>query len=63
MKTKGKEFQDTYSKEEASSVLFILTANEHIQAWSWLQIVEVAITPVRMSVQWLTYWLVHYFTI
>jgi hypothetical protein len=51
MKTKGQEFQDTYSKEEASSVLFILTANEHIQAGSWLQIVEVAISPVRMSVQ------------
>ena len=45
------------SKEEASSVLFILTANEHIITGSWLQIVEVAITPVGMSVQWLTYWL------
>ncbi len=51
IKTKGSEFQDTYSKEEASSVLFILTANEQIQAGSWLQIVEVAIIPVRMSVQ------------
>ncbi len=53
----------SYSKEEASSVLFILTANEHILTGSWLQIIEVAITPVGMSVQWLTYWLVHYFTI
>ncbi len=43
--------QDTYSKEEASSVLFILTANEHILTGYWLQIVEVAITPVGMSVQ------------
>ena len=40
-----------YSEEEALSVLFILTANEHILTGSWLQIVEVAIIPVRMSVQ------------
>jgi hypothetical protein len=32
-------------------VLFILTANEHILTESWLQIVEVAITSVGMSVQ------------
>ncbi len=44
-------FQDTYSKEEASTVLFMLTANEHTQTLSWLQIVEVAIIPVRVSVQ------------
>jgi hypothetical protein len=28
----------TYSKEEALSVLFILTANEHILTEFWLQI-------------------------
>ena len=33
------------------SVLFILTANEHILTESWLQIVEVAIISVGMSVQ------------
>ena len=38
-------------------MLFILTANEHILTEFWLQIVEVAITSVGMSVQWLTYWL------
>ena len=32
-------------------MLFILTANEHILTESWLQIVEVAITSVGMSVQ------------
>jgi hypothetical protein len=31
--------------------LFILTANEHILTEFWLQIVEVAITSVVMSVQ------------
>ena len=31
--------------------MFILTANEHILTESWLQIVEVAITSVGMSVQ------------
>jgi hypothetical protein len=30
--------------------LFILTANEHILTESWLQIVEVAIISVGMSV-------------
>ena len=33
------------------TVLLILTANEHILTESWLQIVEVAITSVGMSVQ------------
>jgi hypothetical protein len=51
------KFKDIYSKEEALSVLFISTANEHILTEFWLQIVEVAITSVGMSVQWLTYWL------
>ena len=37
--------------------MFILTANEHILTEFWLQIVEVAIISVGMSVQWLTYWL------
>ncbi len=32
-------------------MLFILTGNEHILTESWLQIVEVAITSVGMSVQ------------
>ena len=32
-------------------MLFILTSNEHILTESWLQIVEVAITSVGMSVQ------------
>ena len=32
-------------------MLFILTANEHILTEYWLQIVEVAITSVGMSVQ------------
>jgi hypothetical protein len=32
-------------------VLFILTSNEHILTESWLQIVEVTITSVGMSVQ------------
>jgi hypothetical protein len=31
--------------------LFILTSNEHILTESWLQIVEVIITSVGMSVQ------------
>ncbi len=53
MKTKGSEFQDTYSKEEAffSIVHITVTANEHILTEFWLQIVEVAITSVGMSVQ------------
>ncbi len=51
MKTKGLEFQDTYSNEEALSVLFILTANEHTQTGSRFQIMEVTIIPVRVSVQ------------
>ncbi len=33
------------------TVLLILTANEHVLTESWLQIVEVAITSVGMSVQ------------
>jgi hypothetical protein len=37
-------------KKKLSSVLFILTANEHILTQSWLQIVEVAIISVGMSV-------------
>jgi hypothetical protein len=45
------KFQDTHSKEKAFSVLFILTANEHTQTGSWLQIVEVTIIPVGVSVQ------------
>ena len=57
------KFQDIYSEEEALSVLFILTAKEHILTGYWLQIVEVAITPVGMSVQWLTADYVHYFAI
>ena len=32
-------------------MLFILTSNEHILTESWLQIVEVAIISVGMSVQ------------
>ncbi len=32
-------------------MLFILTSNEHILTESWLQIVEVAITSVGMSLQ------------
>ncbi len=49
--------------KKLSSVLFILTANEHILTEFWLQILEVAITSVGMSVQWLTTDYVHYFTI
>ncbi len=48
---KVKSFKTPTVKEEASSVLFILTANEHTQTGTWLQIVEVAIIPVRVSVQ------------
>jgi hypothetical protein len=49
--------------KKLSSVLLILTANEHILTEFWLQIVEVAITSVGMSVQWPTTDYVHYFTI
>ncbi len=41
----------------------MLTVNEHILTEFWLQIVEVAITSVGMSVQGLTTDYVHYFTI
>ncbi len=55
---------DQYLKfKNRCSLLFILTANEHILTEFWLQIVEVAITSVGMSVQWLTTDYIHYFTI
>jgi hypothetical protein len=38
-------------KKKLSSVLFILTADEHILTEFWLQIVEVTIISVGMSVQ------------
>jgi hypothetical protein len=60
---KVKSFKTPTVKKKLSSVLFILTANEHILTEFWLQIVEVAITSVGMSVQWLTTDYVHYFTI
>jgi hypothetical protein len=41
MKTKGYSFKTPTVKKKLSSVLFILTANEHILAEFWLQIVEV----------------------
>ncbi len=50
-------------QKKLSSVLFILTANEHILTESWLQIVEVAIISVGMSVQWHSTDYVQYFTI
>jgi hypothetical protein len=39
------------NSEKNFSVLAGLTANEHIPTGSWLQNVEVTITPVGMSVQ------------
>ena len=60
---KVKSFKTPTVKKKLSSVLFILTANEHILTEFWLQIVEVAITSIGMSVQWLTTDYVHYFTI
>jgi hypothetical protein len=38
-------------------------SNEHILTESWLQIVEVAIISVGMSVQWHSTDYVHYFAI
>ncbi len=58
-----KSFKTPTVMKKLSSVLFILTANEHILTEFWLQIVEVAITSVGMSVQWPTTDYVHYFTI
>ena len=46
-----KNFKTPTVKKKLSSVLFILTANDHILTESWLQIVEVTITSVGMSVQ------------
>ncbi len=60
---KVKNFKTPTVKKKLSSVLFILTANEHILAEIWLQIVEVAIISVGMSVQWPSTDYVHYFTI
>ena len=60
---KVKSFKTPTVMKKLSSVLFILTANEHILTEFWLQIVEVAITSVGMSVQWPTTDYVHYFTI
>jgi hypothetical protein len=51
MKTKVKSFKMPTVMKKLSSVLFILIANEHILTEFWLQIVEVAITSVGMSVQ------------
>jgi hypothetical protein len=51
MKTRGESFKTPIEKKKLSSVLFILTANEHILTEFWLQTVEVAITSVGMSVQ------------
>ena len=48
---KVKSFTYSTVMKKLSSVLFILTANEHILLESWLQIVEVAIISVGMSVQ------------
>jgi hypothetical protein len=48
---KTKSFKTPTVKKTLSPVLFILTANEHILTESWLQIVEVAIISVGMSVQ------------
>ena len=45
-----KSFKTPTVKKKLSSVLFILTANEHILTEYWLQIVEVAITSIGMSV-------------
>jgi hypothetical protein len=44
-------FKTPTVKKKLSSVLFILKANEHILTEFWLQIVEVAIISVGMSVQ------------
>ncbi len=60
---KVKSFKTPTVKKKLSSVLFTLTANEHILTEFWLQIVEVAITSIGMSVQWPTTDYVHYFTI
>ncbi len=60
---KVKNFKTPTVKKKLSSVLFILTANEHIFTESWLQIVEVAIIYLGMSVQWPSTDYVHYFTI
>ena len=60
---KVKSFETPTVMKKLSSVLFILTANEHILTEFWLQIVVVAITSVGMSVQWPTTDYVHYFTI
>jgi hypothetical protein len=60
---KAKNFKTPTVKKKLSSVLFTLTANEHIFTESWLQIVEVAIISVGMSVQWPSTDYVHYFTI
>ncbi len=38
-------------KKKLPSIMFISTANEHILTESWLQIVEIAIISVGMSVQ------------
>ena len=60
---KVKSFKTPTVMKKLSSVLFILTANEHILTEVWLHIVEVAITSVGISVQWLTTDYVHYFII
>jgi hypothetical protein len=44
-------FKTPTVKKKLSSVLFMLTADEHILTEYWLQIVEVAIISVGMSVQ------------
>ena len=48
---KVKNFKTPTVKKKLLSVMFILTANEHILTEFWLQIVEVAITSVGISVQ------------
>ena len=66
MWTRGYNFKTSTVKRSLVSIVqyqFILTANEHTQTGSWLQIVEVTIHLEGMSVQLHTRWLVHYFTI
>ncbi len=60
---KVKSFKTPTVKKKLSSVLFKSTANEHILTEFWLQIVEVAIIFVGISVQWPTTDYVHYFAI
>ncbi len=55
--------QDIYSKKKLSLALFISTSNEHILDKTMVKIRGLTICLMKMSVQWLTCWLVHYFNI